>query len=469
MKLYKIFAAAIFLSLINVMNIQAQCKTWVGAEMEEEATNAHVVYRPYLKDKEVEDLEQLSDADFQIAFTNWEKAYTLAPAADGERNFHFTDGRMLYQTMYNKTDDEAKKAEYAQKIIDLYDQEIKCFGDEAYNLGLKGFDMFFYLGYGFDKKVYDILVESIDKGGNASGYYLFDPIAQLLVELYQNKEITKDDVVNTVEKLNAISDYNIKNTPDEAQDYKDAADNLVAYLQPIENEVFDCAYFKKKLIPEYRANPDDLKTLEFVYLKLKDRGCDPNEDIMKELYAKYSVVAEEINRKMNAEKRKTDPMYDAIQLQQEGKYDQALTRYQEAIEVEGASDDAKAQAYYSIASILLWQKGQYQNARTKARKAASLKPGWGKPYLLIADIYGKAARGCGDSWNQRLAMLAALEKCYYAKKIDPSSVDEANKRIGIYSKGRPLQDEGFMRGVKEGQKAKVGCWIGETVTIQFSK
>ncbi len=468
MKFQRIFAMSLLLSLFHILSIQAQCETWVGSPKEEEATNAHVVYRPFVKDKEQDEIDAMSDADFKIAFDNWKKAYEIAPAADGERNFHFTDGRMLYQALYNKTDDEAKKKEYAQKILDLYDQEIKCFGDEAYNLGLKGFDMFFYLGYGFDKKVYDVLKESIDKGGNASGYYLYDPIAQLLTELYQNKELTKDDVTQMVDKLDAIAEYNIKNNPDEAQDYKDAVDNLEAYLQPIEDEVFDCAYFKKKLIPEYKAKPDDIKTLEYVYLKLKERGCDPNEPIMQELSAKYKVVAEKINAELSAKKRLEDPMYDAIELQKEGKYDQAIKRYNEAIE-EATDNDAKAQAYYSIGSILLWQKGQYQSARAKAKKAASLKPGWGKPYLLIADIYGKASRGCGDSWNQRLAMLAALEKAYYAKKIDPSIADEANKRISIFSKGKPLQDEGFMRGVKEGQKAKVGCWIGETVTIQFQK
>lgn len=468
MNFQKIFAISLLLSLFNIGNIQGQCDTWVGSDKEEEASNAHVVYRPYLKDKEVEDLEALSDADFQIAFDNWKIAYDIAPAADGERNFHFTDGRMLYQAMYNKTKDEAKKKEYAEKIVKLYDQEIECFGDEAYNLGLKGFDMFFYLGYGFEKQVYDILVESIEKGGNASGYYLFDPLAQLMVELYQNKEITKDEVTSVVEKLDAISDYNIKNTPDEAQDYKDAAENLVAYLQPIENEVFDCEYFKKKLIPDYKANPDDIKTLEFVYLKLKDRGCDPEQPIMKELSAKYTVVAAKINAELSAKKRLEDPMYDAIELQKEGNYDQALKRYKEAIDV-ATDDDAKAQAYLSIAFIQTWQKGQYQTARTNARKAASLKPGWGKPYILIGDIYGKAGRGCGDSWNQRLAVLAALEKYRYAKSIDSEVTNDANKRINSLSGSKPLQDEGFMRGVKEGQKVKVGCWIGETVTIQFAK
>jgi len=77
------------------------------------------------------------------------------------------------------------------------------------------------------------------------------------------------------------------------------------------------------------------------------------------------------------------------------------------------------------------------------------------------------SRGGCDSWNQRLAILAAIDKYSYAKSIDGGVAGEANERIGNYAGSMPLQEEGFMRGISAGDTAVVGCGIGETVRIRF--
>jgi hypothetical protein len=82
-------------------------------------------------------------------------------------------------------------------------------------------------------------------------------------------------------------------------------------------------------------------------------------------------------------------------------------------------------------------------------------------------LYASSARRCGDDWNQRLAILAAIDKYSYAKSIDPEVADEARKRIGKYNQSRPEKAEGFSRSIKEGASASVGCWIGETVKVRF--
>ena len=182
--------------------------------------------------------------------------------------------------------------------------------------------------------------------------------------------------------------------------------------------------------------------------------------------AKYELVAKAYNDSIEVIRRKDNPIYDATKLQQEEKYKEAVDRYKEGIETSD-DDNAKAQAYYSMAFIQTYEFGQYQTARGNAQKAAALKSGWGKPYILIGDMYAKSSRNCGDDWNTRLAILAAIAKYRYAKSIDSEVAADANKRIGNYNAARPEKQEGFMRGVSAGQKAKVGCWIGETVTVEF--
>jgi len=87
--------------------------------------------------------------------------------------------------------------------------------------------------------------------------------------------------------------------------------------------------------------------------------------------------------------------------------------------------------------------------------------------MLIGDLYAISARNCGDSWNQRLAIIAAMDKYNYAKSVDPSLADEANKKVGKYRASLPDSNEGFMRGVKAGDSQKVGCWIGLRGLIHY--
>ncbi len=180
----------------------------------------------------------------------------------------------------------------------------------------------------------------------------------------------------------------------------------------------------------------------------------------------YESWAAQENAQRQAEFEANNPGVAAKKLYDAGDYQGAINKYKEAIANE---PDASKQAGYqfSMASILFRKLKKYSEARSNAREAAKKRPGWGRPYMLIGDMYGQSARNCGDSWNQRLAILAAVEKYNYAKSIDPEVAQEAGERVSKYRASMPDQSEGFMRGVKAGQTAKVGCWIGETVKVRY--
>ncbi|NNF33858.1 MAG: hypothetical protein HKN68_07100, partial [Saprospiraceae bacterium] len=183
--------------------------------------------------------------------------------------------------------------------------------------------------------------------------------------------------------------------------------------------------------------------------------------------AKWKAYAAEENARRQAEFEANNPNVMAKKLYDEGDFTGAVNKYKEAIANE-EDPEKKATYLFSMASIQFRKLDQYSSARQSAREAASLKEGWGRPYMLIGDMYGRTARSCGDSWNQRLAILAAMDKYSYAKSIDPEVAEEANKRLGTYRSSMPSQDEGFMRGIKSGQTVKVGCWIGETVRVRYA-
>jgi tetratricopeptide (TPR) repeat protein len=462
-----LFLPAVFLlTILAVSSLNAQCENWNDSARKGEAEDAHVVYRSLIKGKQVDDLVNMGAEEFKTTFDNWKVAYTLAPAADGKRASHYSDGRKLYLAKFKKETDEAKKKEYADVIRRLYDEQMVCYSNEGFLLGRKGFDMFYVLGDGYSMDTYETLKSSVEKGGNATEYIVFDPLTKIMVYQYQAKQLTREQVIEVYDKVEGVIKYNIENNKNYSEYFEDVDAIVAANFKDVAGEIFDCNYFKKRLLPKYKENPENIDVIRYVYGILSDQDCDEGDAEMLELKNKYEVIAKAINDSLELVRRQENPLYDAAQLQKEGKYNEAIDRYNEGIE-SSEDNDAIAQAYYSIAFIQTWQKGQYQTARSNARKAADLKPGWGKPYILIGDMYAKSSRSCGDDWGSRLAILAAISKYRYAKSIDSEVAEEANKRIGSYAGARPEKQEGFMRGVSAGQKAKVPCWIGETVTVEF--
>ena len=59
MKKFQYLLLAVMLIGIFSTTALSQCQTWNDSSKKEEAENAHVVYRPFLKGKQVADLEKI--------------------------------------------------------------------------------------------------------------------------------------------------------------------------------------------------------------------------------------------------------------------------------------------------------------------------------------------------------------------------------------------------------------------------
>lgn len=456
-----------FVMVIMANDLNGQCKTWIDSPQKDQAEAAHSLYRDVVKSNSADELAALSKENFDHGFNNWKIAYDLAPAADGQRPSHYADGRKFYQALLKKETDEAKKKEYTDMVLRLYDEQMECYKNEKILRGRKAFDMFYSPFYGYREATLEEFKKAIGDSGKDSEYLVLDPMAKLVVYFYQNGKMTKEEARNIYLKLEEVADHNIKNNQRYSQYYEQAKGAMVGEFSKIEDEIFDCAYFKGKLLPEFEKNKTDLEVVKYVYLKLREQGCDSTDVALQELKTTYESLAAGINAQLETERRANNPCYDGTQLQKEGKYAEALARYEECVNAGGLEGEAAAQIYYSMAFIQTWQLGQYGSARQNIRKALDVSPNWGKPYILLGDIYAKMSTGCKEDWDKRLAILAALEKYSYAKSVDGDVADDANKRINNYSGARPDREEGFMRKVNPGDQVTCGCGIGETVTIRF--
>ena len=145
-------------------------------------------------------------------------------------------------------------------------------------------------------------------------------------------------------------------------------------------------------------------------------------------------------------------------------YGTAVSYFAKAIEKSESADD-KASYYFGKAAAQSVM-GQFSAARTNAQQAASLRPNWGEPYMLIGSMYADNAGKCGENDFERKAVYwAAIEQFAKAKRVDSSVASKADKAIAAYSKLTPDKTLTFTYGYLDKSSYTIGCWINETVSI----
>ena len=140
-----------------------------------------------------------------------------------------------------------------------------------------------------------------------------------------------------------------------------------------------------------------------------------------------------------------------------GYFDQAIELEQDPIK--------KADYLYSAATILFSQK-QLSKAKQYARKAIENNGEFGKPYMLLGQMYATSPTWSEEAALNKCTFFAVIDKMQKAKSVDPSCAEEANKLISTYSAYTPKDEDLFFIGLKKGDAVTIGGWIGETTTIR---
>lgn len=462
---------AIFIGAQLEVNAQLpECKTWNDSPQKEDGENQHSIYRPLVRNK-----------NYERAFPHWQKAFNIAPAADGKRDYHYEDGINIYKHFLETATDDAKKAEYKQKIIDLYKGMINCYENRVITVkdcdelcyqavigrkyGRMAYDMFYTLSSPYSETI-KAIEKAVEYGGKGSEYIVLEPWAHIVTYEYHQGNKTADEVRQVYDKIMEIADYNIETDMELGEYYDITKQRSEAVFKPIERDIFDCEYFKEKLKPMYEDDPDNFDVLKYVFNTLRQQGCDDSDEFLAKIKSEYEILASEYNEERLKELEDKNPAYAAKKRYDEGKFEEAAEKYKEAVEKE-TDDLKKAQYYFALASIQFRKMDNYSDARESARKAIEYRSDWGRPYMLIGDMYATTSRNCGDAWNQRLAVVAAIDKYARAKAVDSDFAQEASSRIAKYLNSRPEKGDAFMRGFENGSTTKVGCWIAETVTLHF--
>ncbi|MEM6723961.1 MAG: hypothetical protein AAF598_07980 [Bacteroidota bacterium] len=412
----------------------------------------HVLYRDYLKSK-----------DFENALPFWEAVYADAPAASIK---HFNDGIRIYRHFYDNETNDTIKAEYAQKILDIYDDRINCMGKEGFVLGRKSFDMFYRLDMAYDE-AYPVGKRSIDLQGLKSESSALYPVAYMAVELFKEDSamVSKEEAVELYETFQKIVDHNLATQKKEKErtNYQKAWEAIEAKYYEVSLQLFDCAYFEVKERPQLDSVWNDLDGMKKMIQRLAQGGCEESSGLVNTLLERYESVSDSIDvvsrtasgwvyfhlREKNLDAAQDSfPSAEATETDQEKMYDLSMRL---------------AKATYAI------QKNK-SKARQYARKAIQYNPNSADAYYLIGEMYASSGPDCGPGtgWDSQRVVWPAIDKWNQAIKADPNSeaAKKARQKINQYTQYMPTVEQIFQKNLKEGQTYKVPCWIQENTKIR---
>ncbi len=427
-------AVIILLAILSLTTFAQKQKPNYGATPEDSLECIQsLIYKDYMKN------------DKKLALELWRKAIKVCPASQKSL---YINGSKLYQNLIKNEKDEAKKAALIDTMLSLYDQRIAVFGQKGYVLGLKGQMMLKYTSTDYDN-IYKTLEEAISLTGNKTQSGALVATMYNIVNMEKHKKKSPEEVVEKYSQTMSICAANMTN-PKTIKKYT-KAENLISNVCA---SYLNCEVLVPLAEKNFEAKKTDLAWLKRTMLLLKRKKC-----YEAPIFAKVAEAYFPLEPSAAA----ADGMGRIFQFNK--KYDKAIEFFKKAVDL-AETNDEKAEYNMSIAETYLSSR-QYASARTYALKAASLKTGWGEPYILIGDAYMSSSKSCADGklgkWG---TFWAAVDKYKKARAVDSAVANIANKKIAKASAYYPLTKDVFFYGKAKGDSYKVECWIHETTTVR---
>ncbi len=409
---------------------------------------------------------------YQDALPYWRYVYKNAPAL---RKTTYLNGANMYESLAKEAEDETTKQAYIDTLFMIYDQRQEHFGEAGVIDGWRAYKLKKYRPD--EEAKYDELVKnSIEIQQEESDYFLLYPYLKQAISAFnalpaekKKDEAEQGKVTEVYNMLTEATDYNISEEHKYADKYEatqlrmdklhDKYVEIINKSKPTRTTVSfaTCPEVKSYFDVKLAEKPGDVKVMKQYVGKLIKAKCktDPKYiELNKQIYA--------INKTASRAKILAQHYYKNKDI------NTALQYLTEALDLE--KDPTKQASIYMFLASLERRKvsdltaAVATQARKYAKKAAELKPGWGKPYMFIGDLYASSGPLCGSGrgWNSQVVAWAAVDMWEKAKEIDPSVASDANESINRYRQYFPANAECFMRSVSSGQRYKIGCWIGTT-------
>lgn len=435
--------------------------------------------------------ELAKNKNYVEAYPSWKYVYDNCPRV---KSFNMIYGAYIVEAMIKNTEDPAEKEEYKELLFDVYRSRLKYFpGKEGYVYGRMALDAVQHYpdSAGLALEYFEKSLETGGKEQSAAfynGYFiaaarLFNDKVYEIKDVFDVYNVVSEGISYNTDQLNrTITDYTVD--PDdttgveitlsdeqtkelakaerELERYSDVESNIGKILGPIATCDKLADIYNKETFAE---NKNDTVWLRRAATMLtRERTNDEGESVNCTDNPIFIDVAEALYKQSPST---TAARAVGLIAYKNGNLSKAAQYLKEAAESE-VDRKAKSRDYLRLASIYQ-KRGQLASAKSAALKAAQFNRSSGKPYIVLATIYAQADGTCGSNVFEKKAVYwAAINKAQYARSIDKSVASQANRLIAAYKQQLPDKTIIFQLGVKEGNKHTIGCFINETITVDYS-
>ena len=428
----------------------------------------------------------VKNKDYKVAYDAWKVLFDEFPVA---RVDTYTNGIKILTDFIAKEADPAKKEEYIDMLMAVYDQQIKYLEQlqaitktklsEGQILGRKAIDLIKYRKDTPAEEVYDMLAKSVAIEQGQSEYVVTELFMKYSGLKYKNdkshgEQIIEDYLNASVYIVDVLDKYhdNIEKCLQKYAEEGDPKDSINAGKY---GKMIDASRVAKSNIDAYFINSGaaSCEDLDRIYAPLIEENKGNIEYLNKvitvmamlrctnqDAYLAASEYAFEIDPNPTSKAA----MGCGYRYFKKGDIDKAMEYFDRAIELE-ASVTNKSELCYKVADIY-YNLNKYGKARSYAQKALALNSKYGAPHIIIAQCYAATSNWSDDNTLNNCTYYLCIDRLERAKSVDPSIKREADKLIASYKKYTPSNEELFMKGYKVGEKVTIGGWINETTTIR---
>ena len=395
--------------------------------------------------------------NYADALDPWQKVYDECPTAS--KNIYI-QGVSIINWQIEKTTDAVEREALVDKLMKLFDDRIKYYGNDpkvpaAKLLAQKAY---YHSVYRPNDKatIYPWLKEAISAlQTNAEPSYL-QQFAFTSHDLYKADNTLAEQFIN---------DYTLANTILSENSTNEALKDMETYLavkQGVDvlfaaSGVADCEKMNTIFLPNIENNSDNADYLKSTLRLFKALRCNESEAYFK---------ASEYSHRITPSAESAAGMGGMCFGKQD--YDNALKYFQEAAAMSETDEDI-ADNQFRMA-LCYFRLNQYTKAREYCKLSLAQKPNQGEPYILLGTMYASAKGIFDDPTLAKSVYWVAVDQFIKARNAAADNaqiVEQANKLIHTFSVYFPATEEIFMHPeISEGKTFYVGGWVNETTTAR---
>ncbi len=361
----------------------------------------------------------------------------------------YQNGEKVFQNLASKETDAAKKEEYIQRGLDIFDKRIANFEQEGYVLNRKA--TFAYKFYNKDKDRYGFLYEVFNKAFelNKEKMTAGNLVAYMNV-VYKFKKYAGGGVSDeqVLDIYSGISDALNAQKKSVADNKKSRYDTMLGQVDKLLTATVDvnCEFVEDKLGPKLDET-GDLNLAKKIFQLLLSNKCTDSP-----LAVKAATIVNENEPDYGV------TIFIAKKATASEDYDLAFEYFNKALDL---TDDniKKADVHLDIAKLYNAQ-GRKIDARSGARKALAFDPSRGEAHRLIGSLYMQSFEDCKGGQSKvedRAIFIAAYNE--FRRAGESNLMQAAQAQF-------PSIEEIFNENYEEGQTITVGCWINESVKLE---